>query len=83
MTLEEFGEVKMRMVSHLTLEKTYVSSYVTDIKGLYASKEVRRNHLGMPTGKTKIVYIYLGKEYRKVEDLLKAINENESQNCNK
>jgi hypothetical protein len=75
MTIEELRRVKTREVSHFTFAGHYITNEETDIKGLYVHTRVGRDRDGRPTNNMKVKYTYFGKEYKTLEEVLKAIND--------
>ena len=76
MTKREFERLSPELVKHISTAKEYVSTFkivtpdnktITEIK---KTKIIAYNRYG----KESVVYIYKGRDYRNIDDLITAIN---------
>ena len=76
MTKREFERLTPVLVKHISTPKEYVSTFkiVTDkqiITKIKKTKIIAYNRYG----KESVVYIYKGRDFRNVDDLINAIND--------
>ena len=75
MTHEEFHKLPFRMVSHMSLATEHLAAYKAETPkgGVRIRVHVRKRKNG-EFGKSSRVYIFRGKEYKTVDELLKDYN---------
>lgn len=78
MTHEEFHKLPFRLVSHLSLDTEHFATYKAETpKGDIVIHTCTRRLKNGGFGKVKGTYIFRGKEYKTIDELLKDYNEAE------
>lgn len=77
MTKREFERLTPVLVKHISTPKEYVSTFkiVTPDKQIITKIKKTKIIAYNRYGKESVVYIYKGRDFRNVDDLIKAIND--------
>lgn len=75
MTHAEFHKLPFRMVSHMSLDTEYMAAYKAETpKGDIVIQTRTRKLKNGEFGKSVRIYIFRGKEFKSVDELLKYYN---------
>lgn len=75
MTHAEFHKLPFRMVSHMSLATEHLATYKAETpKGYIVIHTCTRKLKNSEFGKSSRVYIFRGKEYKTIDELLKDYN---------
>ena len=75
MTHLEFHKLPFRMVSHMSLDTEHLAAYKAETpKGGIVIHTCTRKRKNGEFGKSSRVYIFRGKEYKTIDELLKDYN---------
>lgn len=75
MTHEEFHKLPFRMVSHMSLATEHMAAYKAETpKGDIVIQTCTRKRKNGEFGKSSRIYIFRGKEFKSVDELLKYYN---------
>lgn len=75
MTHEELHKIPFRMVSHMSLATEHLAAYKAETpKGDIIIHVCTRKRKNGEFGKSSRVYIFRGKEYKTIDELLKDYN---------
>jgi hypothetical protein len=77
MTIEELKALPLTQVSDYTLTNCYGTEWATPVKWLYVILLTNRTMDGQPTNKMRVIYAYKGNRYKRMQDVLDAINKDE------
>lgn len=79
MTVEEFAQIKWRLVGHLSMPSAHYSTYEGEYNGTTITIQTANRtlkHGGY--GKTRVAYLIGQREFKSEKQLIKYLNEYES-----
>ena len=76
MTKREFGRLSPELVKHISTAKEYVSTFKIVTPDNKAITKIKKTKIIAYNryGKESVAYIYKGRDFRNVDDLITAIN---------